>query len=282
MPLGAQEGLPGMRELQEWHSRIFQGLLSKAGAQVRPHNRECWSTAEMAWQAPWRRKQHKPIICVMGSSKGPVTPNMIKISISLLEKMWPGIFHSLGVFPLKDSFVLQVSGWNLITAHINTNFFDWLGANLGSRRYLCPFPQHAHTMLKRFLPSTVRKIRGICSLSRNLVREMGRWKASLWLWHGMTLGFIGRAVTYGPQGFGSCCWNELMCSFCLSELLRRHFWLGVFSCNNSSSTLTGKLLSEGSLWRGCASAQCLQFSFTGLRLVPWVPQHHPYSHVVLN
>lgn len=109
-----------MRELQEWYSRVFQGLLSKAGAQFRPHHPECWSRAEMAWQE--RRKQHKPITCAMGSSEGPVTPNMIKILISLVENIWPGIFHSLGVFPLKDCFVLQVSGWNLIMAHINTHF----------------------------------------------------------------------------------------------------------------------------------------------------------------
>lgn len=109
-----------MRELQEWYSCAFQGLLSEAGAQFRPHHPECWSRAEMAWQE--RRKQHRPITCAMGSSEGPVTPNMIKILISLVENIWPGIFHSLGVFPLKDCFVLQVSGWNLIMAHINTNF----------------------------------------------------------------------------------------------------------------------------------------------------------------
>lgn len=58
--------------------------------------------------------------------------------------------------------------------HINTDFFDWLGASLGSGRYFCPFPWHIHTMLKLFLPSIVRKIRGIFSFSGNPAREMGR------------------------------------------------------------------------------------------------------------
>lgn len=137
-------------------------------------------------------------------------------------------------------------------------------------------------MLKLLLPSKVKMVRGVCYFSGNLVREMGRWRASLWLWHGMTLGFIGRAATYGPQGFGSCWWNELMCSFCLSELLRKHFWLRVFSCNNSSGTLTGKLLSEGSLWRVLCKCSVFAIQLYKTVTVPQVSQHHPDFHIVFN
>lgn len=121
-------------------------------------------------------------------------------------------------------------------------------------------------MLKLLLPSKGKMVRGVCYFSGNLVREMGRWRASLWLWHGMTLGFIGRAATYGPQGFGSCWWNELMCSFCLSELSGN-----IFDSGSLVVIILRALWLESCYQRAvcnvsCASAPCLQFSFTGLWL----------------
>ena len=137
-------------------------------------------------------------------------------------------------------------------------------------------PSFAYVHHVKFLPTlqTEEDLGHLLLLWKPCERNWKVWRASLQLWCGATLSFINTAATYGPRGSGYCCswWSELMCSSCPCELFRNHFWLRVFSCNCSSDTLAGKLLSVGGSWHVLCGRSVFATQF--YVVCNWSPKSH--------
>lgn len=159
--------------------------------------------------------------------------------------------------------------WGFFCCCLFFNIFDW--------PMLCPIATYTpfinpytYIMLKFFPPSKMRRIRGVCNFSGNLVR-IGKVRRASW-WTNPEL--YKHSSNLWTLGFGYR-WRELICS----EWFRNRFWLGVFGCNRSIGALAGESQFVPCPLRVLGVCNSV---LRGLGLVPKVIQYHSYFHVVLN